>query len=668
MTYRMSTPYIRLLLLVCLVRYVRSSIAFASGWGHSNVLANCSSPVVFNHTGCTAGGNYNESRQLSPSACCSACSTDPDCVAWTFHAEFTGKKPNCFRATHPVLARNSDTQRATCGCKVAEQCVQPSPPPPPSGKCVPVYRPPVSRRSDPPLGFQPHFVSILLDDLGFDDTSIRNGDINFTPNMARLKDQGILLDRHHTYLWCSPTRRAFLSGRYPVHITGTQAPLCSNFLPLQFTTLSEKLAAVGYESHMIGKAHLGFQTVDHLPVNRGFTSHVGYLGGGEKYAHGVTYGGNKKDMWSNDAPGVEAAADMYYSTNYYASAAVDRIQARNTSKPFWLHLTYQAVHAPYSSPPPWELVPAATPFRSQVYGSMLAVADAGIGNITAALKASGMWERTLLVLAADNGGDCGLLSGAASNHPLLGRKCTAFDGGTRVAALVAGGVVPAARRGSTSSQLLYITDWYPTFCNLAGVDAADDYVDPATNASHPIDGVDAWPALLGERNVSRQWLPTTERSLIYVADSTHMWKLITDEHQANRFYPNGTQYMDTYNPCLPGATPQHAAQPTSTRAPDGGAGGDFNVGEDVPPSCVVCSAQQPCLYELFSDPTEKINLAAGTMPAATKAVLDQMVSRLVSYVAYVPTLSPDNLLCYNCSATWGIYAGPCCIANTTMAL
>jgi hypothetical protein len=47
---------------------------------------------------------------------------------------------------------------------------------------------------------------------------------------------------------------------------GTQAPTCSNLTPLQFTVLSEKLDAAGYESHFIGKGHLGYQTTDHLPV------------------------------------------------------------------------------------------------------------------------------------------------------------------------------------------------------------------------------------------------------------------------------------------------------------------------------------------------------------------------------------------------------------------
>ena len=81
----------------------------------------------------------------------------------------------------------------------------------------------------------------------------RTDAVGASPHIAALVAEGILLDRHHTYLWCSPTRRAFLTGRYPVHITGIQAPTCSNLTPLQFTILSEKLKAAEYESHFIGK-------------------------------------------------------------------------------------------------------------------------------------------------------------------------------------------------------------------------------------------------------------------------------------------------------------------------------------------------------------------------------------------------------------------------------
>ena len=37
---------------------------------------------------------------------------------------------------------------------------------------------------------------------------------------------------------------------------------------------------------MIGKGHLGYTTMDHLPANRGFDTHVGYLGGAEDYHWG----------------------------------------------------------------------------------------------------------------------------------------------------------------------------------------------------------------------------------------------------------------------------------------------------------------------------------------------------------------------------------------------
>lgn len=83
--------------------------------------------------------------------------------------------------------------------------------------------------------------------------------------------------------YCSPTRRSILSGRFPVHIWGEQAPVCSNYLPLEFTILPAKLKQAGFQTHMIGKGHLGYQTTNHLPVNRGFDSHLGYLEAAEQY-------------------------------------------------------------------------------------------------------------------------------------------------------------------------------------------------------------------------------------------------------------------------------------------------------------------------------------------------------------------------------------------------
>ena len=170
---------------------------------------------------------------------------------------------------------------------------------------------------------RPHLLMVLGDDLGFYDTQIYNP-TSPTPHLKSLAEQGVRLDRHYVFRYCSPTRRSMLSGRIPNHITSVQpdgANLCSDFLPLAATLLSEKLSARsaervsfpsathqaqslynetcsvsfrlpiiftvmfagagggGYRSHFVGKGHLGYETMDHLPVNRGFHSHVGYLEG-----------------------------------------------------------------------------------------------------------------------------------------------------------------------------------------------------------------------------------------------------------------------------------------------------------------------------------------------------------------------------------------------------
>jgi hypothetical protein len=95
-------------------------------------------------------------------------------------------------------------------------------------------------------------MTVLIDDLGWADTQIRNP-FSPTPHIGQLAYEGINLLQHHVYRYCSPTRRSILSGRFPVHIWGTQAPVCSNYLPLQFTLLPAKLKRAGFEAHMIGK-------------------------------------------------------------------------------------------------------------------------------------------------------------------------------------------------------------------------------------------------------------------------------------------------------------------------------------------------------------------------------------------------------------------------------
>ena len=50
--------------------------------------------------------------------------------------------------------------------------------------------------------------------------------------------------------------------------------------------------------------------------------------------------------WADHAPAGLAVCDsIYYSTNFYTERAIAKIRNRSSSKPFYMHLTYQAVRS-----------------------------------------------------------------------------------------------------------------------------------------------------------------------------------------------------------------------------------------------------------------------------------------------------------------------------------
>ena len=80
---------------------------------------------------------------------------------------------------------------------------------------------------------------------------------------------------------CSPTRRSFISGRLPIHHGEELSAVAGDDVDLRWTLIGSKLAQAGYRSHWVGKSHTGYKSMAHLPVNRGFDSHLGFLGGSQ---------------------------------------------------------------------------------------------------------------------------------------------------------------------------------------------------------------------------------------------------------------------------------------------------------------------------------------------------------------------------------------------------
>lgn len=82
-----------------------------------------------------------------------------------------------------------------------------------------------------------------------------------------------------------------------------------------------------------------------------------------------------------------------------------------------MYMPFQNTHSPYEVPDEY-LDPKITSAHSkQTMFGMIKFMDQAVLNVTTAMKSLGMWDNTLLVFSADNGGE---VTAAGNNYPLRG--------------------------------------------------------------------------------------------------------------------------------------------------------------------------------------------------------------------------------------------------------
>ena len=444
----------------------------------------------------------------------------------------------------------------------------------------------------------PNILVLVADDLGYNDVSWHNPTV-ITPHLATLAREGVTLEQHYSQPICTPTRGALLTGLYPIHNglhNGVIEPLIPYGLDTTLTTLPQELARANYSTHIVGKWHLGFCHKKYWPTNRGFDHHYGFLNGGQSYFTHTRDGGY--DFY--DDYEVDRKDNNTYSTTLLQDRAVEIITKHDISKPLFLYVPFQSVHGPLEVPEVYRnMYSQVEDEERKTYLGMVTAMDDAVGNITAALKSSSLYNNTIIVWFSDNGGPVhGWPPGhetayAANNYPLRGGKFTLFEGGTRTVAFVH---APQYLSPRVSRNWMHVTDWFPTLLSVAGLSPAD----------HNLDGVDQWDQLVDPGLAS----PRTE--MIY-----------------NIFIPNFPEYNITGGPPISAIrvgdwkyihrTMGYAGW---AEAPEGGGKNDqFPDMEDV----------RDALYNVATDPEEREDLHE-VEPEVTR----QLKARLDEYIADLP--------------------------------
>jgi arylsulfatase A-like enzyme len=312
-------------------------------------------------------------------------------------------------------------------------------------------------------GSRPNVIVILADDLGYGDTSLFDGWVK-TPQIDRMASEGLTFTDFHTNSSvCSPTRAAFLTGRYQQRvgiIDVVASHLNTPGLEASELTISRLMKQNGYRTALFGKWHLG-RELRHNPIHHGFDEFVGYLNGAADYH-------NHKD-WYN---GLERRNIKGYTTHLITDHAVRFIE-ENKSRPFFLYVAHEAVHLPFQTPADtmenrsqkkltrkemWD------PNRIRPkYKIMLEEMDKGIGQILDTVEHAGIAENTFIFFFSDNGA----IGSGGSNKPFRGGKFSHYEGGHRVPAIAWWPGKIAA--GTTTDATTMAMDLFPTIMDFASI-------------------------------------------------------------------------------------------------------------------------------------------------------------------------------------------------------
>ncbi len=288
-------------------------------------------------------------------------------------------------------------------------------------------------------------------------------DVLETPHFDRLACDGVLFRHAHVSApSCTPCRSAILSGQH-FYRTGRGAILLGALWDDSIPTYPLLLREHGY--------HIGFSYKVWRPGNPPDAPHGGadhrYNPGGQRFnsfsqhvtrriTEGLTMEQAKEELHEEVRVNFRAfMADREPGQPFcywWGPTNVHRSWIQGSGKALW-------------GIDPDDLEDRMPPFLPDVhevredladYFGEVQAFDAGVGVLLEELRASGEWERTLIVISGDHG---------APGFPY--GKCNLYDFGTGVPLAIAG---PGVRGGRVVTDFVNLADLAPTFLEAAGIE------------------------------------------------------------------------------------------------------------------------------------------------------------------------------------------------------
>lgn len=369
---------------------------------------------------------------------------------------------------------------------------------------------------------RPNVLFVMADDIGWGDFRcyFPQGKVP-TPHIDRVAREGMrFTDAHTPAALCAPTRYAVATGNYtwrgrlPGGTWGwNQEP---QFLPNQ-KTVGHLLQEAGYRTGLFGKLHYGgvfernaegkpdfTQPMKTGPLEWGFSSSCVLLGGHQAPPY-CFFENNRVDgdgakvtqlvagplnggVIPTSGPGLPDWDSRQVGAKLVAKV-VEFIDSTK-GQPFYVHLSTDGAHGPYTPPDTLLGSPVKGITQMSPKTDMAYEVDVVVGKLVEALTQRGLLETTLLVITSDNGGIPADREtfGHDAVGGLRGAKSLIWEGGHRVPFIAMWkGHIPA---GEVRNQLIGTHDIVPTFVELAGGKFSPDQM---------LDSVSLAPVLLGQR-------------------------------------------------------------------------------------------------------------------------------------------------------------------------